>query len=202
MSKGADDKRIKILEAAKRRFAHYGMAKTTMAEIAKDLSFSKALLYYYFPDKNSLYSAVLEFVVEEFDKETRQHIMPIEDIKEAILTLLSKRMDFIKRYYYIIEYTLLNRKEASKDLEDVLISAFEIHRKMICDIFRKGVERGELQPLDEEECSRLFLFATMGMRMMVMQDLKTNFIPSKDDFDYILEMQKKLAVIFINGLRV
>ncbi len=202
MSKSADDKRIKILEAAKRRFAHYGMAKTTMAEIAKDLSFSKALLYYYFPDKNSLYSAVLEFVVEEFDKETRQQIMPIEDIKEAILTLLSKRMDFIKRYYYIIEYTLLNRKEASKDLEDVLISAFEIHRKMICDIFRKGVERGELQPLDEEECSRLFLFATMGMRMMVMQDLKTNFIPSKDDFDYILEMQKKLAVIFINGLRV
>jgi len=40
------------------------------------------------------------------------------------------------------------------------------------------------------------------MRMIVMQDLKTNFIPSKDDFDYILAMQKKLAVIFINGLRV
>ena len=201
MSKSADDKRIKILEAAKRRFAHYGMAKTTMAEIAKDLSFSKALLYYYFPDKNSLYSAVLEFVIEEFDRETRQQVMNIAHTKEAILALLGKRMDFIKRYYYIIEYTLLNRKEVSKDLEDVLISAFEIHRKMICDIFRKGVEGGELQSMDEEECSRLFLFATMGMRMMVMQDLKTNFIPSKDDFDYILEMQKKLAVIFIHGLR-
>ncbi|HBI89157.1 MAG TPA: TetR/AcrR family transcriptional regulator, partial [Sphingobacterium sp.] len=53
----ADVKRIKILEAATRRFAHFGMAKTTMSEIAKDLNFSKALLYYYFPDKNSLYSA-------------------------------------------------------------------------------------------------------------------------------------------------
>jgi TetR/AcrR family transcriptional repressor of mexJK operon len=44
----ADVKRIKILEAATRRFAHFGMAKTTMSEIAKDLNFSKALLYYYF----------------------------------------------------------------------------------------------------------------------------------------------------------
>ena len=51
MAKNADVKRQKILEAARRRFAHYGMAKTTMAEIAQDLSFSKALLYYYFQIK-------------------------------------------------------------------------------------------------------------------------------------------------------
>ena len=61
----ADVKRIKILEAATRRFAHFGMAKTTMSEIAKDLNFSKALLYYYFPDKNSLYSAVFEYVIDK-----------------------------------------------------------------------------------------------------------------------------------------
>lgn len=50
-----DKKRILIIEAALKRFAHYGLSKTTMTEIAKDISFSKALLYYYFPDKLSLY---------------------------------------------------------------------------------------------------------------------------------------------------
>ncbi len=201
MSKNADEKRVKILEAAKRRFAHYGMAKTTMAEIAKDLSFSKALLYYYFPDKNSLYSAVMEFIIEEFEEETQKHITGIADTEEAILSLLSKRMEFIKRYYYIIEFTFLSRKEVPQDLERVLISAFEMHRKIIRDIFRKGVENGALKPLNAEECSRLFLFATMGLRMMVMKDLKSNFIPTKADFDYIVGMQKKLAKIFIRGLK-
>ena len=61
----ADLKRTRILEAATRRFAHFGMAKTTMSEIATDLNFSKALLYYYFPDKNSLYSAVFEYVIDK-----------------------------------------------------------------------------------------------------------------------------------------
>ena len=37
MSKNVDEKKFIILEAAKKRFAHFGMAKTTMAEIAKDL---------------------------------------------------------------------------------------------------------------------------------------------------------------------
>lgn len=62
MPKNADEKRVKILDVAKKRFAHYGLAKTTMAEIAKDLAFSKALLYYYFPDKNSLLRLLLKIL--------------------------------------------------------------------------------------------------------------------------------------------
>ena len=55
-----DKKRQLIIDSAIKRFAHFGLSKTTMTEIASDLSMSKALLYYYFPDKISLYSAVLE----------------------------------------------------------------------------------------------------------------------------------------------
>ena len=55
MPKNPDEKRSRILEVAKRRFSHYGLAKTTMAEIAKDLAFSKALLYYYFPCYKEVY---------------------------------------------------------------------------------------------------------------------------------------------------
>ena len=61
----ASKKRSLILEAAIRRFSHFGLAKTTMAEIAQDLSFSKALLYYYYPDKHSLYTAALSHVIEQ-----------------------------------------------------------------------------------------------------------------------------------------
>ena len=48
-----DVKKEKILEAAHHRFLHFGYSKTTMNEIAGDLSMSKALLYYYFPEKAS-----------------------------------------------------------------------------------------------------------------------------------------------------
>lgn len=200
--KNADEKRIKILEAAKRRFAHYGMAKTTMAEIAKDLSFSKALLYYYFPDKNSLYGAVLEYIIEEFNEETSKSLAQTKGTEEAIMELLNKRIEFVKRYYYIIEYAYGSRKDVGPELEAILIRTFKMHRDGIKEVFQRGMDKGELKPIDADEFSEIFLFSTMGLRMMVMKDLKTDFIPTKEEFDYIVEMQKKLAKVFIDGLRV
>jgi AcrR family transcriptional regulator len=47
-----------ILEAAKKRFVHYGYAKTTMAEIASDCSMSPGNLYRYFPGKLDIAEAI------------------------------------------------------------------------------------------------------------------------------------------------
>jgi AcrR family transcriptional regulator len=43
--------RTRILDAAQRRFEHYGYNKTTMAELAKDCKMSAANLYRYFENK-------------------------------------------------------------------------------------------------------------------------------------------------------
>ena len=61
-----DIKKEKILEAAYNRFLHYGYSKTTMNEIAGDICMSKALLYYYFPDKSQLYIDVMRRVAKEY----------------------------------------------------------------------------------------------------------------------------------------
>ncbi|MFD2557221.1 TetR/AcrR family transcriptional regulator [Sphingobacterium tabacisoli] len=201
MPKNADEKRLKILETAKRRFAHYGMAKTTMAEIAKDLSFSKALLYYYFPDKNSLYAAVLEHVMEELEEDITNSLKSIVSVSESIVIVLEKRMEFVKKYYYILEYTVLMRKDLSSELDQLLIDSFESQKEIIRSVFRQGVERGELMDVDLEEISKIFLFSSMGMRLVVVKDLKSSFIPDKEEFDAILAMQKKMATIFIRGLK-
>jgi len=46
-----DDPRQKIINAAKKRFAHYGYGKTTMADLAVDCDMSPGNLYRYFPGK-------------------------------------------------------------------------------------------------------------------------------------------------------
>lgn len=43
--------RQKIVEAARKRFTHYGYSKTTMAEVAGDCNMSSGNLYRYFPGK-------------------------------------------------------------------------------------------------------------------------------------------------------
>ncbi|WP_140936898.1 TetR/AcrR family transcriptional regulator [Sphingobacterium lumbrici] len=200
MLKSADEKRIKILESAKRRFAHYGMSKTTMAEIANDLSFSKALLYYYFPDKNSLYCAVLDYVIKEQEEDILQVLKPVKNTEKAIMLILEKRMEYIKRYYNLFEYTFNASKDVSEDLGKVIICSFEKQHKQIISILKNGGKSGELVVDNYEETARLLLFSLMGMRLIVIKDLKHSFFSTKEEFDAILEMQKKMAKIFIKGL--
>lgn len=201
MANNADEKRIKILETAKRRFAHYGMAKTTMAEIAKDLSFSKALLYYYFPDKNSLYAAVLEHVISECQMNVLDSIHKANSVVEGIHKVLEIGMEFKKRYFYLLEYTILMRKELPEELENLIIESFESQRKAVEKVFSRGVETKEIFTDNIEETARIFVFGTLGMRMSVLKDFKNDFIPDKSEFDEILSMQKKLAEVFVAGLK-
>ena len=201
MANNADEKRIRILETAKRRFAHYGMTKTTMAEIAKDLSFSKALLYYYFPDKNSLYAAVLEHIIEECQGHVEEAIQGTKSVLDGIYRMLDITMDFKKKYFYLMEYTILMRKELPSELDKLIINSFESQRKTIEIIFQRGVENKELKSIEVEECARIFIFSTLGMRLSVLKDFKNDFIPDKTEFDAILAMQKKLAKIFVDGLK-
>jgi TetR/AcrR family transcriptional regulator len=58
----ADQTRQKILQAAIREFSEHGLAGARTGAIAGAAAVNKALLYYYFRDKEALYTAALEEV--------------------------------------------------------------------------------------------------------------------------------------------
>src|ERR1700749_4485889 len=90
-----DIKREKILDAAYQRFLHFGYSKTTMNEIAGDLSMSKALLYYYFPDKSQLYVAVMRKVAEDYLKSLAVRTNTFDSLKDAFVFQINTQHDFI-----------------------------------------------------------------------------------------------------------
>ena len=58
----ADRTRDRILRAAIREFSEHGLAGARTSAIASAARVNKALLYYYFRDKEALYTAALEEV--------------------------------------------------------------------------------------------------------------------------------------------
>ena len=99
-----DIKREKILEAAYQQFLHYGYSKTTMNEIAGALSMSKALLYYYFPDKSQLYIAVTRKLAEEYIKQLDTKLATTNDLKEAFVSQIDIHHDFIVNNYNFFDF--------------------------------------------------------------------------------------------------
>lgn len=201
MNKSSDIKRQTILESAKKRFAHFGMSKTTMSEIAKDISVSKALLYYYFPDKNSLYSAVMEYVIDEMLEEVEEAIRGVDQPHDAMMIALEKRMELVNDYYNLFEYTYTLRRDIPDDLKDILKSSFEKELSQIARILNIGVESREYEVDNLDEIARLLHFSLLGIRMGVLKDMDNPIFPSKEDFKEILNQQKEMVSIFLKGLK-
>jgi len=62
------DTRNKILEVSEREFALEGYAGAHLQSIAEQVGVQKTALYYYYPSKAALYTAVLVRMLEDFDR--------------------------------------------------------------------------------------------------------------------------------------
>jgi len=84
--------RAAILRAAVAEFAEHGIAGARTDAIARAARVNKALLYYYFKDKDALYEAVLDHVFSGL----RDRLMPV---LESDLEPRKKLLEYVGRYF-------------------------------------------------------------------------------------------------------
>lgn len=195
-----DKKRILIIEAALKRFAHYGLAKTTMTEIAKDISFSKALLYYYFPDKLSLYVSSIAHLMQVMSRDLIKSIDKTTTATEGILKLLQKRQSYIQKYYNLFESNQMIGNELPEELFEKFQRAKAFETLIINSLFTRGLASGELKMQDPKLATEIFIQALSGIHFNILSKGKLMF-PDKDHFKEIFIKEKLFAEIFLSGLK-
>ena len=195
-----DKKRVLIIEAALKRFAHYGLAKTTMTEISKDISFSKALLYYYFPDKLSLYVSTMEYLMHMISRDIVKSIDKTISCREAILKLILKRQQYIQKYYNLFESSKMISNELPEELYEKFNRARAFESLLINSLFNRAITSGELKMEDPKAVTEVFLDAVSGIHFNKLSRVKQIF-PGKEQFKTIFAKEKLLAEIFLAGLK-
>jgi TetR/AcrR family transcriptional regulator len=195
-----DKKRNIIIEAALKRFAHYGLSKTTMTEIAKDISFSKALLYYYFPDKLSLYVSAIEHLMQIISRDLVKSIDKTSSSTEGLFKLLQKRQSFIQKYYNLLESSQIIGCELPENLCEKFNKARAFETIIIGSLFTRGITSGEFKMEDPKLTTEIFIDALSGIHFNIMSKDK-NIFPEKEQFKQIFLKEKVFAEIFLQGLR-
>ncbi|MBX3256490.1 MAG: TetR/AcrR family transcriptional regulator [Chitinophagaceae bacterium] len=195
-----DIKKEAIIQAAEKRFNHFTVAKTTMAEIAGDLGISKALLYYYFPDKLSLYAAVLTNVIESVQK-MEDNLPAGSDPLENMINYLQARNSFIHQHYSIIEFLKTATEKAPEELKQIFSRAKVSELKNIERILEKGEKDKILHMKDTAATAELLLNCLQGLRYVMLQQDGVMVFPTKEQFNSILAKEKELVSIFVKGLR-
>jgi AcrR family transcriptional regulator len=203
-TESVSDKSIKeqlIINVAQKRFGLYGVEKTSMREIADDINLSKASLYYYFPDKESLYKAVVEKEQNEFLTRISEKIVNIQEPELLLREYASTRLSYFR--------TLLNisrlRLEVYSDIKPVFRETINLfkdkEKEIIVKIFEKGINKGIFSIKDTNQTASLFLDLLKGLRVSVVTDKKMLFI-EKEEYDQLLEKTIAFTEIFIKGMKI
>jgi AcrR family transcriptional regulator len=90
-----DERRRQLLDAGAELFARHSYDELSMAEIARAVGISKALLYHYFPSKQAYFQATLEQAAAEL----AQTVQPDPDLPpiEQLMSSLDAYLGWIER---------------------------------------------------------------------------------------------------------
>jgi AcrR family transcriptional regulator len=195
-----NDKVQMIIEASQKRFGLYGIEKTSMREIANDLKLSKASLYYYFPDKESLYKAVVEKELKEFIAKISERILSIQEPEQLLREYAKTRLSYFRTLLNLSRLRLEAYSGLKPGFRDTIQMFKEKEKEIIKRIFEKGIGTGIFFIDDSDQTASIFLDLLKGLRITLVNEKKTLFI-EQEEYDLLLEKTIVFTNVFIKGLK-
>ncbi|EMO2545569.1 TPA: TetR/AcrR family transcriptional regulator [Acinetobacter baumannii] len=77
--------RKKLIEVARRAFAEYGYADTSMDKLTAEAGLTRGALYHHFGDKRGLFAAVVDQIDSQMAEYAQQHREQPDDLWEGLL---------------------------------------------------------------------------------------------------------------------
>jgi TetR/AcrR family transcriptional regulator len=146
-----EESRAAILKAAVTEFAEHGIAGARTDAIARAAHVNKALLYYYFKDKDALYEAVLDHVFSGL----RARVMPVLESKlpprQKMLEYLGAYFDYIAanpRFPRVVQAEWMRSGAGSARMQRVAKEYFRPIFRKLADVLREGIEAEEFRAVN------------------------------------------------------
>jgi TetR/AcrR family transcriptional regulator len=144
-------------------FAEHGTAGARTDAIARAAHVNKALLYYYFKDKDTLYEAVLDHVFSGL----RARVMPVLESKlpprQKMLEYLGAYFDYISanpRFPRVVQAEWMRSgAKGSAPMQHVAKKYFRPIFERIAEVLREGIRAGEFRPVNRVD----FLPSVVGI---------------------------------------
>lgn len=147
-----DKSRTRILHAAIREFSEHGLAGARTSTIAAAAQVNKALLYYYFRDKESLYGAALEAVATQVAESALAVLEMQCSAGERFLRFVLQHFDRIlskQGFQALMQQEMVRFRDGHSSAMNILAkTAFEPIFRRAEQIVQEGMRSGELCRVD------------------------------------------------------
>ena len=147
-----EESRAAILAAAAQEFAEHGIAGARTDTIAQEARVNKALLYYYFKDKETLYGAVLDDAFSGLKKTVFQVLDSDLPPREKILAYAGAYFDFIasnQLYPRLMQREMMRARDGqSPHIEKVIKNYIQPIFLRVSEVLRQGIAEGQFRAIN------------------------------------------------------
>jgi TetR/AcrR family transcriptional regulator len=147
-----EESRAAILQAAAHEFAEHGIAGARTDAIAREAKVNKALLYYYFKDKETLYGAVLDDAFSGLKSTVFRVLDGDLPPREKILAYAAAYFDFVasnQMYPRLMQREMMRAKEGQSEHIDKIIKNYIRPMYLrVGELMRKGIADGDFRRVD------------------------------------------------------
>ena len=150
--------RDQIIDAAKECFTRYGYSKTTVADLAREIGFSKAYIYRFFESKQAIGEAIctsrLNQIIEHTQLAISEGQSSTDSFRRMAKTLTSRSVELFfedRKIHDIAAHAAAEHWPCARDYRQTLLV-------MLIQLIRDGRESGEFErktPIDET-CRAIF----------------------------------------------
>jgi len=147
-----EESRAAILTAAMQEFSREGVAGARIDAIARQAGVNKALLYYYFRDKDALYAAVLDEVFGGLSAIVRPVFSLDLQPREKLLTYVQAHFDYVAShplYPPIVQAEMMNAgRGRATQLPRIVRQYFQPLLGHLTEVLKAGHASGEFRHVE------------------------------------------------------
>jgi TetR/AcrR family transcriptional regulator len=134
--------RAQIVAAAERRFAERGFEAARLEDIAADVGIRRAAIFYYFRDKDELYSAVLDEILTAGMATLPSHGSVVERLEASLIGWI----DYVARRPSVARLILREAAGAQPGAASPLVRVGRTPVERFRELIAEGLASGELKP--------------------------------------------------------
>jgi len=145
--------RAAILQAAVQEFAEAGISGARTDSIAKSAGVNKALLYYYFQDKETLYGAALDHSLSQLSTHMMEVLHRNLPPGEMIKTYVGTYFDFVAghpHYRNLMQREMLRAAHGSPHMPRLAKRYFHPLAEKLGEVLHTGIASGEFRNIDPQ----------------------------------------------------
>lgn len=194
----------KVIAAAMKEFAEHGFAGARVDSIAERAKINKAMIYYYFKSKESLYERILKNLTDDIYRQVKESAVAEGDPVEVLYGVIDRYFNMLGSFDRDI-FRIILREIASggKHFRKIAIPNLVVPVLSIIEpVFTSGVEKGMLRELNPYY-TFLQIIGSIIFFNIIMIPME-NSVLEKTVFteNYLEEYRKNLISILKNGIEV